>query len=395
MAARFFINGGVNNNYGSTTNWSLTSGGAGGQSVPSNPDDVTFDSNSPNCTIDTSIRVAGTLTFAAGYTGTITMTQKLNVLSTVTFNRVVSFAGASTLGFAGGPITTNGFNVSANTDFGIANGNPTNTLNDNFNTTGTVNLTGVGVNGGTVNGFSIICNGSLTVTSPSTKGTTNIVLAGTGTWSGAGGLQNNLTINTAGTITVSGTVRFCTGNLTYTAGTVVTTGSQLSLGNALVAANAVTLNTAGITWNIINFGLSGVSTTLACTINSLLSFTGLSGPNSLYSAVTLLGTSGFSTTGTFTINLVDSFVLKSGNTYTAASLTNLATVARPTAVTVSTPGAKAFLTITSGAGNAIYNTNMTDIDASGGVITTLYRGTNTNCNNVQTMILDGVHFSSF
>jgi hypothetical protein len=92
--------------------------------------------------------------------------------------------------------------------------------------------------------FSVTVGGSLTCTTTTTTGSA-IILNGTGTWSGAGTLRNNLTINTAGTITVSGTVLYNTGTLTYTAGTVITTSSTLSM------AISTTLNTNGMTWNNI------------------------------------------------------------------------------------------------------------------------------------------------
>jgi hypothetical protein len=69
-------------------------------------------------------------------------------------------------------------------------------------------------------------------------------------------LKNNLTINTSGTITVSGTVNYNTGTLTYTAGTVTTTSSTLSIGAA------TTLNTNGITWNNVTMN-AGVTYTLS------------------------------------------------------------------------------------------------------------------------------------
>jgi hypothetical protein len=106
----------------------------------------------------------------------------------------------------------------------------------------------------TVNGFTIYVAGNLTNGTAGgngvTLGTTNIVLNGTGTWSdpqAGGSLRNNLTINTAGTITISGNIYYDTGTLTYTAGTVVTTGSTLNI------RASTTLNTNGIEWNNVTF----------------------------------------------------------------------------------------------------------------------------------------------
>ena len=81
MALRYFVNGGLNNNWGQTgaqSNWSLTSGGAGGQTVPTAADDVIFDASSPNCNLD----VAGTcLSFNATSYGAKTWALGTNNIS--------------------------------------------------------------------------------------------------------------------------------------------------------------------------------------------------------------------------------------------------------------------------------------------------------------------------
>ena len=48
MATYFWVGGAGTWDSATTTNWSLTSGGAGGASVPTSSDDVTFDSASHN-----------------------------------------------------------------------------------------------------------------------------------------------------------------------------------------------------------------------------------------------------------------------------------------------------------------------------------------------------------
>lgn len=87
-----------------------------------------------------------------------------------------------------------------------------------------------------INGFTIYVSGNLTNGCQGALfGTTAIVLTGTGTWihnhpTGAGSLQNNLTINTTGTITISGLIRYNTGTLTYISGNIKTKGSTLFIG---------------------------------------------------------------------------------------------------------------------------------------------------------------------
>ena len=48
--ARYWINGGVNNNWNAITNWSASSGGTGGSPLPTSNDAVNFDANGDvNC----------------------------------------------------------------------------------------------------------------------------------------------------------------------------------------------------------------------------------------------------------------------------------------------------------------------------------------------------------
>ncbi|MEK9135041.1 MAG: hypothetical protein AAB451_01975, partial [Patescibacteria group bacterium] len=85
--------------------------------------------------------------------------------------------------------------------------------------------------------------------------------------SGGGAIRNNLTINTAGTITFASgnTFSYNTGTLTYTAGTVVTTGNTLN--NQGIAT---TFACSGITWN--NVTITG---TVTVTLSENLNVTGL------------------------------------------------------------------------------------------------------------------------
>ena len=79
MANRFYVNGGVDDLWGSTSNWSTTSGGGGGSSVPTSADDVFFDANSGhNCNVAASNRACRTID-ATGYTFTLTLTTNLTL----------------------------------------------------------------------------------------------------------------------------------------------------------------------------------------------------------------------------------------------------------------------------------------------------------------------------
>jgi hypothetical protein len=91
MAARFWVGGSGNWNLTSTTNWSATSGGAGGASVPTVADDVTFNVNSNvgtgafTVTITASLISIRSLTIS-GLDGAMTLTTASTAELRVDFN---------------------------------------------------------------------------------------------------------------------------------------------------------------------------------------------------------------------------------------------------------------------------------------------------------------------
>jgi len=99
MAARFWVAGGTGN-WNSTTNWSATSGGTSGASVPGSSDTATFNasSGSGTATLDISPTIQ-TLT-CTGFTGTLAFdanTISLNSTGTI-------FTGATTMTVTGTPL---------------------------------------------------------------------------------------------------------------------------------------------------------------------------------------------------------------------------------------------------------------------------------------------------
>lgn len=105
MADRYWVGGTGTWNTTSTTNWSATSGGAGGASVPTAADNVIFDSATTYTVTMTGALTclnftvsAGTVTFAQGTSPTLTISGNLsliaatvwNMTGTVTFNATTS-----------------------------------------------------------------------------------------------------------------------------------------------------------------------------------------------------------------------------------------------------------------------------------------------------------------
>ena len=274
MAARFLIAGG-NGNWTSTTNWSATSGGASGASAPTSADDVTFDVNSgsQNITLNTSTRACKTLVITSGYTGTMVMSNGLNVSGIVSLGANMGISGSGALAvIATANLTSNG-KVWPNAL--TLNFNVTYTLLDNWTVSGLVTLGATSATT-TINGFAIYCGAGLTfqTTTGTVTGTTAIILNGTGTYNGGtnGTISLSIEINTAGTITLGTNIRQGGGTLKYTAGTVVSTGSTLTLS----AGSTITCNASGMTFGTISViggnqvfnGTHGFTNAQRCLINS-------------------------------------------------------------------------------------------------------------------------------
>lgn len=244
-----------------------------------------------------------------------------------------------------------------------------------------VNLSiGAAGNSTTLNGSTIYAAGNLSILGSTSiaSGTTNIILNGTGTFSNTqystGNFRNNLTFNTAGTITISGNINYRTGTITYTSGTIITTGSTLNL------RENTTLNTAGIVWN----NISTVLTSMTITLNSTLE---LSGTWTLGNFnLTMAGTAGF-TCGTFSLTTaltqVRTLTLISGITYnitTQFTVTGATNALRYT-INSDNPGTRAILTLDPAANQNVVYVNATDIDSSLGQTIYSFNGVLNNATN--------------
>jgi len=310
MANRYWVNGGTGN-WNSTTNWSATSGGASGASVPGTSDDVTFDGAGNSASLMTVGYTINSLTVTSGYTSTLTFTTTtVNVNGNVSLGSAMTLTGTGTLrvGYVSNTsvtLNTNGTVIGCNLTIGHASGTNgvTVTLQENALVTGTFTF-GQGSNTGDViiNGFNIECRGDVTNSAASStrisRGTTTFSITGSSSQqlSGTGTFRNNVTINkSGGTLTIT-SLNYNTGTFAYTAGTVTHTGTITILTS--------TTFTGIQTWNNVTLGGGGTNTT---TLSS--SFT-ISGSLTIGTAGTYnISGAGYLTAVTGTLTLSSSGVI--------------------------------------------------------------------------------------
>jgi hypothetical protein len=286
MAARYWVGGASTWDATAGTKWSLTTGGAGGQAVPTSSDDVYLDNGTGTGNVTISAAATALTLTCTGYTGVLRFTQNLTVSGSVTFaaTQATMTADLTTrylrIGTAGASLTSGGTTLPCSLMLGAS----TPTFVDDWTCLGSLQTDSANVTMSAV-GRIISANG-LKLDAASLSGTGTVRLTG-GTWSTSGAYACAVSLNFDGNSTISGTVISTgTGTFTWTSGTITTTASQLNI------AGTVTFNTAGMTWNIIKIAGAG------CVINSLLSATTLQLDNPT-GVPAFTGTAGF-TVGTLT-----------------------------------------------------------------------------------------------
>jgi hypothetical protein len=245
VAARFWVGGTGTWDATTTANWSATSGGAGGASVPGAADDVTINTASITVTTDYNVSVisvtinASAATLSLGgtltCTGTITLTQgtfTTNNYNVTAANLSSSNSNARTINLGSSTVTINGvggsvsFNTSTNLTFNAGtsqitfSGSSGMVLNSGTGQTFyNVSVAGAGSYSFSLAGSGVNIFNNITISGPSTAGsvlfeissrqTINGTLSTTGTagnrrvWfrSQTYGLAQTLTINSAPSLT--------------------------------------------------------------------------------------------------------------------------------------------------------------------------------------------------
>jgi hypothetical protein len=309
---RFWVAAGASN-WNNTANWSTTSGGAGGASVPGPSDAVTFNANGlGNCTLDVAPNVAGIT--VNGYTGVINLngfnltTTGTNSFVTGTINNTGA-AAAVTLNTTGTSTfsgTTFGANVNGSTGRIFFNGS---VFNGSVTVTKTANNNDTSTGGNTFSGSVTLTNSSTAQfriggTNPDIfNGTLALVSGNTGPLevaysSAANQINNNITVtyNATGlisigagggtatlaatrTISVAGFGGSGCGNLTLARLTQAgATGQNISLGGNDTATltlgpasnfnGALTISTPSIIFNSSTFQAVTVTKTGSAIDNS-------------------------------------------------------------------------------------------------------------------------------
>ena len=183
MANRFWVGGTDNWDGTAGTKWALTSGGAGGQAVPTSIDNVHFDASSGSVTVTISgigTDVCNNLDFT-GFTGTFSdnnVDTQLNIYGSLTLGAGMTFSLTATnsdiqlLGTGSFNIATNGIIITCSLSPNISGG--TWTLQDDLNISNILN-----VNQGTFNANNKNVN---IVTLYSSYATSRTLTMGSGTW---------------------------------------------------------------------------------------------------------------------------------------------------------------------------------------------------------------------
>jgi hypothetical protein len=281
MADRYWILGTGTWDSTSTTNWSDTSGGTGGFSVPTAADNVFFDANSNvlatafTVTMATTPRVCNDFT-ASGLDGTMTLAGSaigLTVSGSLFFpatNFTRSYSGVTTFNATttGKTITTNGKIITTVLFDGVGGGwilqdaltvgnqctltNGTLNLNGKTLTCPTRFITDTGTKNLTFNGGILVCSGASTTSFNNAVPTNFTTTAGTGTGT------ISMTAATAKTFVGGGSTFNCTLNQGG-AGALTITGSNTFSNITNTVQPASILFTAATTSTFSNFSLLGTS----------------------------------------------------------------------------------------------------------------------------------------
>lgn len=276
MANRYWVGGAGTWNTSSTTNWSASSGGASGASVPTVADSVFFDQagtytvtmTGTLACLDITVS-AGTVTFATGTTPQLEVRGSMSLLAGTiwTYSQALTFTATA----AGKTITTNGTSLAGVITFNGAGGGWT--LGSALTTTGSINIVSGSFNTSSTGNYSVSCstfqlNG--TVTRSATLNASTLTISVNNVQAFSIPSLTNLTFN-AGTSQI---------NLTGGTTTGINSGGLTFYNVSFATANPAITITGNNTFNNLSFAgrsTTGISTTTISgdqTINGTLTLSG-------------------------------------------------------------------------------------------------------------------------
>lgn len=330
MADRYWVGGTGTWNANADTKWALTSGGAGGQSVPTAADDVYIDSNSGAVTVTVAAAVANCRTlnfispagsFAGTFAGSTALNCALNLV--ISASMTLSYTGSITFnGTSGtGAITTNGKTVNSNLTFNGVGGSwalqdalTTNSGRNIILTNGTLNLNN--------NTFTL---GFFSATGSNTRtlafGTGQMTIIGNNSTIFSVSNATNLTVT--GTPTVNATYSGATGTRAINGGgaTTYSASNPKIIFNITAGTDIVSLGGGNVFGNVNFTGFTGSYTFTASDpqfFGDLTFGTGMTGPSSATRSLRLMGTSGTQTITSNGVTINSGITCEGGGTYSFA-----------------------------------------------------------------------------
>jgi hypothetical protein len=257
MANRYWVGGSASWDATAGTKWALTSGGAGGEAVPTAADDVYFDAASGAVTITLSGAITCLSFDSTGFTGTVAGTGTLAVSANAIYGAGATFTntGAWTFNATSGtqqittngktldnPITQNGVGATVQLQDNLTMGSTrTYTL-----TNGTLDLNNQTLSAG-------IFNSTNSNTRSIAFGTGNITVTGNGAFVWATFTVTNLT--TTGTQVVNSTYSGSTGTRSFAPG-ALSEANSISF-NVSAGTDIVTFSNGSLIRNLDLTGFSG------------------------------------------------------------------------------------------------------------------------------------------
>lgn len=271
MANRYWVGGNGTWNTTSTTNWSATSGGAGGASAPTSADVAIFDANSGASTVTLGENVTAFAMTYSAFTGTfdfgnykMTFVGSGNVLTggtgyTATGSKNVELTYSGSLArscFTGAVTDANAFNIKVTAGTGTVTVPTTGAkvgsldftgFSGSWTSTGTQTVAGdltlaSGMTDAATSSLTISSASAQTITTNGVSFNRNVILNGAGTKTFA----DNVTIPAASTLTLG-------------AGTLDATGKNVSVGtfssstttarSLIIGSGTWTIQAAGTAWN--------------------------------------------------------------------------------------------------------------------------------------------------